>query len=149
MGVFGGSRSATRAWLVAGAWALLILVLASDSFSATATGGVLARILAELGAEVSKAALRVLHVLVRKGAHLVAYAGLGLLTARALARSVPLSRSLLWAWLLAICLALVDEGFQSTSAVRTGSLQDVGIDGFGALLGVAAYRIHALRKGAE
>ncbi|NNL84516.1 MAG: VanZ family protein [Myxococcales bacterium] len=149
MGVTGDSPVAVRAWVAAGAWMLLILWLSSDQFSANTTGSLLQRLLAFLGAELTRGALHAVHFAVRKAAHLAEYAVLGALTLRALASSVPNRRAPLWAWLLALCVALVDEGYQSTSPVRTGSLRDVGVDGVGALIGVAAQTLRAAKRSAR
>lgn len=148
MGVAGGSRETARAWVLAGAWTLLVLSLSSDPFSASTTGSLLQRVLAFLGAELSRGTLHALHFAVRKGAHLTEYAVLAALTLRALTNSVPKPRAHLWAWLFSVAVALVDEGYQSTSAARTGSLSDVGVDGLGALLGIAAWSLFARNRSA-
>jgi VanZ family protein len=149
MGVTGDSRVAVRAWVWAGAWVLLILWFSSDQFSASTTGSLLQRLLALLGAELTRGTVHALHFAVRKAAHFAEYAVLGALALRALASSVPNRRAPLWAWLLALCVALIDEGYQSTSPVRTGSLRDVGVDGVGALIGVAAQTLRAGKRSAQ
>ncbi len=88
--------------------------------------------------DLDPAHLRLLHGLVRKSAHVVEYAVLGYLALRALLPSVPLRRSVFWALLLSVTVALVDEGFQATSPARTGHPKDVLLDGLGASVGIAA-----------
>lgn len=127
----------TRAWLATAAWIALVLWLSSDQFSYTQTGGLFTRLMAVLLPDLDRAHLMLLHGLLRKTAHLVEYGVLGLLAVRALLPTVPLRRSALWALLLAVTVALVDEGYQATSAVRTGHPKDVLIDTCGACMGVA------------
>jgi VanZ family protein len=126
-----------QAWLATAAWIALVLWLSSDQFSYTQTGGLFSQLMAILMPDLDQAELKLLHGFLRKTAHLVEYGVLGLLAVRALLPTVPLRRSALWALLLAVTVALVDEGYQATSAVRTGHPKDVLIDTCGACLGIA------------
>lgn len=71
---------------------------------------------------------------VKKGGHMLGYALLALAYWHGLGR-LPGSRR--WAWLLAIGYALTDEFHQSFVMGRSARLWDVGIDGMGALIGLA------------
>ena len=77
-------------------------------------------------------------LLLRKLAHLVEFAILGAL----LARAVPE----LWALLGGIAYAALDELHQHLVAGRTGALQDVAIDAVGVLVGILVWRRLARRR---
>lgn len=105
-------------------WAGLILLAASDLFSAESSGSLLQMI---FGVEVP----RWLHVGLRKLAHLVVYGILAALTWRADRRWEVIL-------LVGVAVAAADETLQSRSVHRTASVVDVGIDlvGAGIALGV-------------
>ncbi len=73
---------------------------------------------------------------IKKGAHLLGYALLSAAYLRALGGSGPPQPRL--AWLMSVIYAGTDEFHQSFVAGRSASLWDVGIDAFGALLGLVA-----------
>ncbi len=133
-----------RAWLAVAACVSLILWLSSDSFSASATSGLLGRLLDLLIPDLDARTLASLHFLVRKSAHVAEYALLGVLAFRALWLS--LGTRLLPAGALALGLVLavaaVDESRQARSAVRTGSALDVALDGSGGLAAVGLAVAH-------
>ena len=110
---------ALKLWLPVVVWAGLILSAANDTFSAGNTGGLLQRIFGEVP--------YVLHVLLRKGTHVVVYAILGALTWRADRR---------WTVVMGIALAVAstDEWMQSRAVNRSGTPWDVGLDLLGAAL---------------
>lgn len=115
-----------KLWLPVIVWAGLILLAATDLFSAQSTGGWLRSI---LGFDPP----RWLHFAIRKGAHLTVYAILAALAWRADHR---------WQVVMAIALAvaMTDETMQSFSMRRTGSPWDVGIDLIGAGLAISGLR---------
>lgn len=115
-----------KQWIPVFLWAGLILSSANDHFSADNSGGWLSRLFGEVP--------YVLHVLVRKSAHVVAYAILAALAWRADRRR--------WVVLaVALAVASVDEWLQSRTMNRTGTPWDVVLDMFGAWLAV-----HTLRR---
>jgi VanZ family protein len=121
-----------KQWLPVVVWAGLILSAANDAFSADTTGGLLQQIFGEIP--------HVLHVALRKGAHLVVYAILGALACRADRR---------WAVAMAVALAVAcaDETLQSRAMSRTGTPWDVALDMAGATIGVALFeRSSGLRR---
>ena len=127
-----GRVRAWKQWLPVVLWAGLILSAANDAFSAGNTGGLLDRMFGEIP--------YVLHVLIRKAAHVVVYAILGALAFRADKR---------WTVVLSIALAVAsaDEWLQSRAANRTGTPWDVVLDLVGAMLGVIALeRSSGLRR---
>jgi VanZ family protein len=79
---------------------------------------------------------------VQKGFHVAEYALLALLLYRALSGLGWSSwRASLGAWLLAVLYAASDEVHQLFVNTRNGSIVDVGIDAFGAILGIAFARL--------
>jgi VanZ family protein len=77
--------------------------------------------------------------------HLVEYAGLGFLAARALALLTGLStlRAVLWGAGLAAAFGVTDEIHQSFVPGRFPSVSDAVADAFGSLLGAWCYRLWA------
>lgn len=112
---------ALKQWLPVILWAGLILSAANDNFSAQNSGGFLSSIFGEIP--------YVLHVLLRKSVHVVVYAILGFLAARADRRWVV-------AMGIALLVASTDEWMQSRALNRSGTPSDVLLDLFGAALGV-------------
>jgi VanZ family protein len=93
----------------------------------------------------------ILHFVVRKCGHVLAYAAFGVLALRALRDP---SRSMAWrtagfAWLLAILLASADETLQSFSPARGGCVTDVLLDSAGAALGILVAVRFALRRASD
>ena len=111
-----------KTWLPVVLWAAVILFASGDSFSAEKTGAI-------LGPELA-------NVAVRKLAHVVAYAILGILTWRA----TPSFKVVL---LIAFAVAATDEIHQAATVNRTGSPYDVALDLGGAALGGVLMRRRA------
>jgi VanZ family protein len=132
------ARVRRRAWLAVAACSVLILVFSGDEFSAGATSRILRPLLRWLFPELDAAALHDLHMAVRKAAHVVEYALLGLLAFRALRLSpaTPLSRAVALGLGLVVAVAAADELRQAALESRTGSIADVGLDLAGGALGV-------------
>jgi VanZ family protein len=137
--VNGGPEGWMRAWGPVALWVLVIFWLSSDTFSASATSGVLGPLLEWLLPSASEDTIYRLHVLTRKGAHLGVYAVLALLALRAARRApaLALPGSLLLALAVVACVAGADEVRQAFSSARTGALRDVGTDVLGGLAGLA------------
>lgn len=130
-----------RSWIPVVLWAAVILLAATDSFSASRTEDWLDFL---FGGEAPEAA----NFIVRKLAHLVEYAILGALAFRASGRaSIALA--------IALAVAGADEFRQSLSPHRTGTPWDVALDMVGAALGsvimrwVAGRRVPSLRVRGE
>jgi VanZ family protein len=100
---------------------------------------------------ISPVVIKVANLIVRKCAHFVEYAILGLLTWRALRASWPQRRRrqlLLAAMAIAAAWAGVDELRQYiTTAARGGKAQDVVLDAAGALAGAALGAVCLERRG--
>jgi VanZ family protein len=129
---------AQLAWLAVAACIAVILVFSSDEFSARSTSQILGPLLRWLFPEIRPATFHAVHVLVRKAAHVIEFAVLGLLAVRALRLSLAISRPRIALLGLAIVIgvAATDELRQSLLASRTGSITDVGFDLAGGALGV-------------
>lgn len=115
-----------RSWIPVVLWAAVILIAATDSFSASRTADWLDFIFGGDAPEVA-------NLVVRKLAHVVEYGILGALAWRASGRASI-------ALLIALAVAGTDEFRQSLSAQRTGTPWDVALDLFGAALGMAVAR---------
>ena len=115
-------------WWPAIVWALLILSSSGDAGSSASTTE---RWVEALFGRYGEDAVFIINYWVRKSGHVVAYGVLGALTYRGSGRPLV-------AVALAVVVAMADEGRQATSASRTGTWTDVGIDACGAVLGVMA-----------
>ncbi len=124
----------------------------SASFSASNTSPVLGHLLQWLFPNASEQTLLFLHFVVRKLAHFVEYAILGLLAARAFRNSPSLGVSDRWFLIsaaLVIAYALVDEYHQSFVPSRTGSISDSFVDMAGGLSALLVCRRLLTKKGAS
>jgi VanZ family protein len=122
-------------WFPALAWTAVIAWFSSATFAASETGGVLEWVLKGLWPTLSAGHLDFLHTLLRKGAHVTAYAILSLCWFQALSPGFKLWQPTLVLRVLLICLSVAcwDEYHQSLQPSRTGSIWDVGWDMSGAL----------------
>ncbi|MED5261527.1 MAG: VanZ family protein [Myxococcota bacterium] len=132
------TRRVTLAWVLAGAWAVLVWGLGSDSMGSPATSAVLGSIVEWLLPGVTPSEKWKLVRLLRKSAHVIEYAVLAGLVLRAARLSWKRSASLAATFALGVVvvLAIADETRQGLSAIRTGSAWDVALDVFGGLLAV-------------
>jgi len=137
------------AWAAVLGWSALILTLSGESFSAEETGGWLVEILGRLAPGLDADIRAALHFAARKGAHVVEYGVLAVLTFHAL-RTGPDPRRPWRAAALALAfvttVAVADESRQARLPDRTGTPRDVALDvagggiALGLALGVAALR---------
>lgn len=140
---------ALGAWIPVVLWAILILGLGSDTFSAEHTSRILGPLLDWLLPGVQASTRSELLAGVRKSAHVFEYGVLALLAFRALrrvtARPAVLCAGL--ALLVVAGIATADERHQATTPHRTGTHRDVALDvtgGAAALTGLFA--VHSLRR---
>jgi VanZ family protein len=126
-------------WLPPVLWMALLLALSSDAGSAEHTAGLLRPLLAALAPWATPPQVEAVHFLLRKGAHVGAYAVLAALWFRSF-RLAGRSRraSAAVAFVLAVVWGALDEARQSTVPSRTGAAGDVLIDGAGAALAALA-----------
>lgn len=143
-------------WLPPLLWMALIFWLSSDLFSGSNTGSFLEDILRRLGLSLSPATLDLLHIAIRKLAHLTGYAILALLLYRAFRAGSEIGWRVQWAvsaFMVAAVYALIDEYHQSWTRYRTASIRDSLVDMLGSLialawLGLSSYsRRHARGEG--
>lgn len=117
-------------------WMALIFFASTDAFSADNTSGLLRSLLVRLFPQISEERLAFLHFVIRKLAHLSAYAVLALLAVRAFASSSRRVLSEHWittSVLLIVAYALLDEFHQSFVPSRSASIFDSLIDIAGGL----------------
>ncbi|MBY0274013.1 VanZ family protein [Candidatus Binatia bacterium] len=131
-------RGVLARWVPVAAWAAVISVLSSDSFSGAHTATLLEPIFAILLPGAAPETIHATHAVVRKLAHLTEYAVLGLLVFRALDRPGRSSRAVaLQALVLCALYASLDELHQSFVPSRGAAPLDVVLDTTGAALGLA------------
>lgn len=118
-------------------WTAFIFLASSDAFSAPHTGSILQSIaVAILGHPLSDLTYELVHLAIRKLAHLTEYGILGFLWFRAVRREEQ-GWTLRWsltAVLIAVTVAAIDETHQAFVPSRTASPLDVLIDTCGAVL---------------
>lgn len=136
-------------------WLCFIFFASTGEMSASNTSRIIGPLFKWLFPNISEATLDSIHIIVRKCAHFMEYALLGLLTARVfIPSSIKTLRDnwFLFALLLVSINALVDEYHQSFVASRTGSIYDSLIDiagGFTALVIVNFWRNVRTRRQSE
>ena len=135
------ARDRLSAWAPVVVWAAVIFYMSTDEMSAEHTRPWLEGIVRFFLPSVSDAFFDVLHMAVRKLAHVSEYFVLALFVDRGLRRGSTLSpaRAPLTAFVLSALYSLSDEGHQVFVATRTASLLDCGLDSIGA--GLAALRM--------
>ena len=120
-------------------WMGVIFLLSTDLASAARTSRLIIPVLNFLLPGLLADTYALLHGILRKLGHLTEYAVLAVLWARALAGPGARWRARHVAAALTICIltAIGDEVHQAWVPSRSSSALDVGLDGAGALLGVA------------
>lgn len=136
------------AWGPVVVWAAFILLLSSDRFSDAHTASWLSSLAGALGITIPL--LQVANFIVRKSAHFVEYAVLGMLTFRAV-RATWTERSYRQALVLAVVAAAawasLDEAHQHFATLtRMGTPKDVVLDSVGAVAGAAAGATYLYRR---
>lgn len=118
-------------------WMGLMFLFSTDAGSMDNTNAFLAPLIKVFAPEISRKNLVMTLITIRKLAHVVEYAILSILWLYALKKGKPgwSWRSAFGALLLCVVYAGLDEFHQGFVLSRTGTIQDVGIDSFGAILG--------------
>jgi VanZ family protein len=121
-------------------WIGLIFFLSSSLGSFNETSSLIGPILRFVFPDASPELIRQYHGLIRKGAHVFMYAGLGFLTFRTfwLGRSTPGKSMVMTILLFVTLIASLDELHQSFLSSRTGTPWDVVLDFLGGVLGLIA-----------
>jgi VanZ family protein len=124
-------------WLPLIAWMGFISFASSAEFSAANTSRIIGPLVLWLFPNTSPASLELIHLGVRKLAHLSEYALMGILASRAFRTSPPKTlfqrRWFLFSFCLVVGYALLDEYHQSFVPSRTASIFDSLIDTIGGL----------------
>ena len=133
-----------RAWLAMMLWAAVVWGLGSDDLSLQQSSRIIGPILDTLFPGLSwQERQRVIYV-IRKSAHPIEYAVLGLLVMRALwlswRESILLSS--VFSAGVVVAMATADEARQGHSAMRTGSGWDVLLDVSGGLAAIAGFLLY-------
>jgi VanZ family protein len=115
-------------WVAVGLWIAVVLGFSGDQFSKESTSPILVQLLLQIFPAMSAETQQLLQFLVRKGAHAFEYAVLATLAYQALRDASNPWRSAGFALALVVAVAVADETRQASSAVRSGSAADVGID---------------------
>ena len=144
-------RSFLKYWFPVLLAMAFIFWMSTKTFSAENTYIVIEPIIRFFFPTVSRRKIAVLHMLVRKSAHLTEYFIAGLLLFRAF-RSGS-SERWKWRWVLSTLAAVVliaasDEYHQTYVSTRTASIVDVGIDAVGGVLSlsVSAWWFHRRKQ---
>lgn len=124
-------------WLPVIVWATFISWFSTDAFSARSTNSYIDPVLRFFFGELTPAGFRFAHSVVRKSAHVIEYAILGMLTLRAQAEGAgPVPRTVVLRTLACCAVyAMLDEAHQAFVPSRTGSGIDVLVDTTGATVG--------------
>lgn len=132
-----------KAWLPAAVWMVVIFLMSAmpGDASGNASGSLVSLLLGAISLLLGESAAAgispdMLHLLIRKGAHMAEYAVLFFLDHRAL-RMEDTKHPGPYALILCALYAVTDEWHQSFVAGRGPSLIDVGIDTLGAGIGWA------------
>lgn len=131
------SRHRILRWVVTLCWAGLIFDFSTAKFGTSFTGVMLDRLLAAFHIDLSPAHFEVVHLIVRKGAHLTEYAILSLLlyaSISGLKRFEWRPRVALFCVLIAGLYSLTDEFHQIFVPDRGPSLKDSALDTSGAVI---------------
>ena len=148
-------------WIATTAWAGLIFYLSTQKFGSSFSEGLLKEALGSVHWHVSAYTFEILHLLIRKLAHLTEYGILGLLLYGSLEWEPQMSwnfRRMVLALLIVAAYSLTDEFHQLFVPGRGASLVDCGIDIAGGGVGMlfrftqkhlAIPRLDACRQGHE
>jgi len=129
-----------RYWLPVVAWTGLIVLFSSELVHAGWSYRWVRALLQFFSPDVSPRAVYLVHIAVRKLAHVSEYCILTLLFYRALREDLLDAAHWRWAgWAATAALAVagLDELHQASTVRRSGSLVDVGIDALGVLVALA------------
>jgi VanZ family protein len=133
-------RDAGLYWLPPLLWMAVMGVLSTDTFAAERTGEVLWQVVRGLALPMTSTQYAVLHVLIRKAAHLTEYAILACLLLRAWRAGAAVRWRWRWAIFSLVLVALsagLDEYHQTYTQSRTGAVADSVLDLTGGLIGLA------------
>lgn len=131
------SRNVIRYWLPVILWVCFVFWMSTEGFSSQHTFSLVKTILRFLFPNISSHEVRLIHIMIRKAAHVIEYFILGLLLFRAFRGGSTASWK--WRWSLFAVIGVVfwavgDEWHQSFVATRMASVVDAGRDIAGGIL---------------
>jgi VanZ family protein len=131
------SRNFIKYWLRVLLWMCFIFWMSTEGFSSQHTFSLIKTILRFSFPKISSHEVRLIHLMMRKAAHVIEYFTLGLLLFRAFRGGS--TGSWKWRWSLCAVIGVVfwavgDEWHQSFVSTRMASAVDVGIDAAGGIL---------------
>src|ERR1035437_545055 len=142
------ARVHSIAWKVAAVvWALIIFHMSTGAFGPSFTEPLVAGALSLIHLTLPAPSFVVLHLCVRKAAHLAEYAIFAFLLGES-SKEPPFpwhQRRLLACFLTVVVYSITDEYHQSFVPGRNASLKDCGIDAIGGAMGILVYYVHHLR----
>ncbi len=126
-------------WLPALLWMGIIFLFSSDLFAASHTGSVFELLVRSVWPSINESTLKTLHFGFRKCAHIFSYGLLAFFYSVGLTKNFSFRKKdqfgiMVKSFLGAVLYAGLDEWHQSFSAVRTGTILDVGWDALGACI---------------
>jgi VanZ family protein len=138
-------------WIPVVVWATCISWFSTSAFSAQSTNSYIDPVLRYFFGELSLATFRFAHTIIRKSAHFLEYAVLGILLCRALTEpgTRPSWRTIVRAILYCAVYASLDELHQTFVPRRTGSPYDSMLDAAGASVGALLFRARRRSAGAQ
>jgi VanZ family protein len=128
-----------RRWGILCLWLTTVSILSTSAFSSAQTGKFVVPFLRWMLPGASKATIRALHAVARKGAHVAEFAMLALLWYRGLkwGKRGWQTWAALTAFGLTVLSGVAEELHQAFEPLRTASALDVAWDSLGALIGLA------------
>ena len=138
-------------WVPVVLWAACISWFSTGAFSAQSTNAYIDPVLRRFFGELSPEAFRLAHTIIRKSAHFIEYALLGVLMARALTPpGARVTRATVLRTIVYCALyASADELHQTFVPSRTGSPYDALLDSIGAIGGTALFTAARRSRGAR
>lgn len=133
-----------KIWLPPFAWAAVIFIFSTGTFSGANTSGDLGQLLNHFFPALSAADIEQIHTLIRKLGHVGEYFILALLVLRALRRETNAtlsSRQVALGLAVTALYAVSDELHQAFVPDRSASAVDVLIDGFGGVCGTLWFHL--------
>ncbi len=130
-------RKKVQYWFPVVLWIGFIFWMSTGMFSAENTYLFFEPLLRFFAPSISEKEIAVIHIILRKVAHVTEYFISGILLFRAFRNGSDKKREWIWAFfslLAVIIIAASDEFHQSFVSTRTASLVDVGIDIMGGFL---------------
>jgi VanZ family protein len=139
-------RLAVEYWAPLLFWLGTIFYFSTDSFASGETSRIIGPLLRFLFPGLPDHQYEVMHLIIRKLAHVGAYFVLGILAYRSCKHDSDFARTSVLAGMFVLVTALLDEFHQSLTASRGASIVDVGYDCLGGFAAVWLITIYETRR---